>query len=804
MPLSAKDLEKKTEKELNKWRKDRPSSTFDPRSRCLGYRMAWATTLHNLEEQEKEKMERGNLSVPLSRSSSTLSLSFIPNNKRKKGGKGTAGERESSGKLVRHVSMGAKDDCRNWSDVRFTNKQDIKKEDVVLKEYIKQSESLTVHIKQRETRHGDDIKNQTVQRGQEAREGMEAMETKNTEKEIRQWKGPEEAVLFIPTGKIETLPTKDETLEDGLHSTEATTRDQQELDLETPSEPTELQTKDPTLEGTECSIEGEQRLDSDTPGGDPSHGQTEDQTFKDSSQPSEEANQCQQGLVYESRVREDQKHNGGDDEEEEVQDQSAATVKQMTRADAQTGVEDHDQSDTSRRQGTEAPHTPEQVVTELTNETTEEGCSNSNIDLEVPSVNDTPAKAALEETEEKNFEGAMEGQDGTNEAPALRTCTEAEAPNRNATDAAELTRHKDTKSEDKVAQVVRDDGTAHRDKKDSKTGAEGFTDLTGKAEQAQIDEDQIQEDEEEPKAQQTDMTCSDGGTIDTIEPDGKGSLKDIKNKKELACDEVPTTVCSNERNLEITPEGRGVFTSSKSPATNAASHNVQSPLTDEQSELKNIQTPSRHNSKSSGDFCIRRSSTSRGSKMNRRLSEDLFTVPQKPTTQSLSTSCQQIEQDSPPTQGGDVAEEAETQKESSHPQKRFGLFRKIKAEQPKRNKTKRRQKMLVPKILIQDFSDGQTSLDTEENPDSEEKLSARERRRRRREQERRLKEEERLRKKREKELEKLMQQERRKVQARSKGLQAESEEKLSNDPTKQTQTGSQMNTDVTSYTESYF
>uniref|UniRef100_A0A669E4Q9 TBC1 domain family member 10C n=1 Tax=Oreochromis niloticus TaxID=8128 RepID=A0A669E4Q9_ORENI len=36
------DLEKQTEKELEKWRKEKPSSTFDPRGRCHGYRKAWA------------------------------------------------------------------------------------------------------------------------------------------------------------------------------------------------------------------------------------------------------------------------------------------------------------------------------------------------------------------------------------------------------------------------------------------------------------------------------------------------------------------------------------------------------------------------------------------------------------------------------------------------------------------------------------------------------------------------------------------------------------------------------------------
>lgn len=785
-------------------------------------------------------MEKGNLSVPLSRSSSTLSLSFIPNNKRRKGGKGNAGEWEGSGKVVRHVSMGAKDDCRNWSDVHFINKRDIQKENVILKEYIKQSESLTVHVKQRETQHVDNIKNKTEQRGQEVGEVIEEEETKSTAKEIRQCEEPEEPVLLERTGKInaETLPSKDQRLMDSLQSTECTTQDQWRLDSETQAEPMQEQTKDQTVKGTECTNLDEQKLDLDTPE-DPTQGQTDDQT---SEEPTEVVNQCQQGLDYQSQALEEQNHIGND-EEEEVQDQSGVMVKQTERADddAQTGVEEHDNSDTSRQQEAEVDveQAQGQVVTEIKDETTEGSFSDTNTNLEVPSVDDPPAGTAQQEIVEKNFEeSAIDGKNSSTMAPALHTCTEEEVHIQNVTDAAELTQQEDTERENKVTQDVKDDVAAQSDKEeDSKTGAETFKKiLTEKAEQdqGQTEEEQSQMDEGAPEAQQTELTSCDGETGLTTEPDGKGSSEDKKSQEEPACDEV-LAVCSNEKSPESAPENTAdegdVFTSLKSPGTNAGSHpNVQSkeslPM-NEQHELKIVQTPSRRNSKSSGDFCIRRSSTSRGSKMGRRLSEDLFTVPQKPTTQSQYTSCQQVhhdesqsspaavkptqnQQDSARNQGdnvskcAEVAEKVETQQESSSSQKRFGLFGRLKTEQPKRNKAKKRPKMQVPKILIQDFSDGVTGLDTEEQLDSEEKLSSRERRRRRREQERRLKEEERLRKKREKELEKLMQQERKKLQARSKGLQAESEEKLSSDKTRQAQTGSQTDTQVTCYAESYF
>ncbi|CDQ86565.1 unnamed protein product [Oncorhynchus mykiss] len=93
VPLSSKDLERQTERELEEWRMERPASTFDPRGRCHGYRMA------------KER-EKGNLSLPLIRSPSLLSLS--PSLLRKKwirGSRTDIGEWEGEGREVRKVSQ---------------------------------------------------------------------------------------------------------------------------------------------------------------------------------------------------------------------------------------------------------------------------------------------------------------------------------------------------------------------------------------------------------------------------------------------------------------------------------------------------------------------------------------------------------------------------------------------------------------------------------------------------------------------------------------------------------------------------
>uniref|UniRef100_A0A3B5L4P6 Rab-GAP TBC domain-containing protein n=1 Tax=Xiphophorus couchianus TaxID=32473 RepID=A0A3B5L4P6_9TELE len=141
----------------------------------------------------------------------------------------------------------------------------------------------------------------------------------------------------------------------------------------------------------------------------------------------------------------------------------------------------------------------------------------------------------------------------------------------------------------------------------------------------------------------------------------------------------------------------------------------------------------------------------------------------------------------------DAGERQEQQPDAS---KRFGLFRKLKGEQPKKAKPKKKPKMQVPKILIQDFSDVMPADEPAVQEDAEEKLSSRERRRRRREQERKEKEEEKLRKKKEKEQER----ERRKPQTRGKSFQGP-KEKVTDDPAK---TVSQITRNSVSYAESYF
>ncbi|KAI4819243.1 hypothetical protein KUCAC02_004499 [Chaenocephalus aceratus] len=193
-------------------------------------------------------------------------------------------------------------------------------------------------------------------------------------------------------------------------------------------------------------------------------------------------------------------------------------------------------------------------------------------------------------------------------------------------------------------------------------------------------------------------------------------------------------------------------------------------------------------SRSSGDLCVRKASNSRGSRLARRLSEDLFIVPEK-TSQSKRTPRQPEAKDSAAntTQNtlSAVTERAVVQP-LPDPPKRFGLFRRLRGEQPKKAP-----KLQVPKILIQDFSDG-AGLET---PGEEEAAEgAREKGERRGE----VEEEER-----EGAGEGERAREKRKPQTRGKGFQVQREKERS-EVTQPANTGSQTHRHSVSYTESYF
>lgn len=170
------------EKEMEKWKKDRPSSAFDPRHRCTGYQMVWAVAQHNQQTLETMEREMGHLSVPLTRSTSTLSLS--PKRWRK-GGKANAGEREGGVRLVRHVSMGAKD------EVNFKPLQRVQEDKVVGSQgLIEQRKTKKLNLPNMTAEHSGEKSKDQIEQEEPRSKGMdkslirETVENKKETKEI--------------------------------------------------------------------------------------------------------------------------------------------------------------------------------------------------------------------------------------------------------------------------------------------------------------------------------------------------------------------------------------------------------------------------------------------------------------------------------------------------------------------------------------------------------------------------------------------------------------------------------------------
>ncbi|KAF5904956.1 carabin isoform X3, partial [Clarias magur] len=97
VPLSVAELQRQTEKELQKWRKERPASTFDPRDRCHGYHMIWEKGKEREKENVKKEKQNATLGVSLMRSQSSLSPAILRKKWRKRGSKAETEEWEGRG-----------------------------------------------------------------------------------------------------------------------------------------------------------------------------------------------------------------------------------------------------------------------------------------------------------------------------------------------------------------------------------------------------------------------------------------------------------------------------------------------------------------------------------------------------------------------------------------------------------------------------------------------------------------------------------------------------------------------------------
>ncbi|XP_029368839.1 ecotropic viral integration site 5 ortholog [Echeneis naucrates] len=879
LPLSSRELERQTEKELEKWRKERPSSSFDPRRRCHGFQMAWARAQHNKEERDRKERQKGNLSVPLSRSASTLSLSPSLLHKRlRKGGKANTGDWEGGSKVVRHLSMGAREECRNWNQFNFKRVQSVKEEDS--EEHIKPRDSKpTAQTEENapleEPEKMDKSQNTPTPTEQTeetvtAKEQMEQVETNVTENEESQpCEIKDDEVISEQTEETneetEPGPANDETTENDVQPTGQGDELDSDNSLVLQQQPDKGQ--DQETEVRETREDEEKQVSEREHSAPVGENQEERQTNTDADTHPHEEIQVSGDSAEEQMIQADMKpeEETGSMYEQQTQMDLVTEVSE-TRAETNSNIEEATLTDPDPTMETE---TQEDVIDE-----THESPHNDALELnsvEIFAVTEITEERGIQ-TETATEEKVEENTATTGQLQTIIIQTDSETDVDTKTEAVTAietlilssTEYIQQEDIDVAAYTVEEtpipvaDDTVIESSKTVDHCSETECDAVATEPPQEKEEIIFREHIEAPllddgprEAEETltetqmnaetpnSVALSDEEASKQIEvvnlikePERKSSLPEMSVSEEPASEEPAVTVglSKEEERAGNVPQNTAeddVFIRTPNMTDNLntdSNPNVQN--TDDSPAERNNSSLTKaighRSNRSSGDFCVRRSSSTRDSRSARRLSEDLFSVPQK-TGQSQPISNQPDVKHSEslsnaaaanpiqtPTDviqiskltsllSTEVTEETEEEKESPADSKHFGLFRRLRGQKPKKQKEKKAQKMQVPKILIQDFSDGTTTGIMVENEGAE-NLSSRERRRRRRESERREKEEERLKKKKEKEMEKGREREKRKPQTRGKSFQVQ---KQSDEFPQSTETGSKT-VQYSTYAESYF
>ncbi|KAM9850153.1 uncharacterized protein tbc1d10c isoform 1-T2 [Aulostomus maculatus] len=876
VPLSARDLERHMEKTLEKWREDRPKSTFDPRGRCRGYQMAWARAHHSKEETDRKERERGNLSVPVARSASTISLSpSVLHKKWWRGGKGR--ELPGGTRVVRHLSMGAKDDWRSWNEEQ--------EEDLFLGEHNKQSElKLTRQTEQTEeklknvsTQHVEIPKN--VQPQIEEMENDESRQRESEERKSEQTANSAEEDTPVKTEPAESvssnLPLPADHKEDelgcqgqqsGQQDTQgqntrggtvellagreqAAGKNQTEVEKDVEVEKVVANTSEGLTDVKSEETENVQQvteliIESDF--------QTIENAVETETQQQEEAKYISAESLADMR-EESHLHRETVEDSTATQEKLAADVQtdaeqhshfplEVTESDFASSPESTDENEPDADDTKTLSNVVVSQQSETESDTMVSEPKEENEEVSVPSVahldsvcahveemstepemieEESNSVAPMEEEEEDEEEGLSvvnltAEMDGEICIVEIGTVEECAAPQHSkvmvypgdedkTTDVQDNTAgHTDVSSSSEQSHTDRDIQVQNTD--DSFHSELSNNSLTQESEQSsclssvdvckrsssscgtQVEETAtetlVNEEVTDSVAPLEDESLH-PGLILSAELDGKTSTVELGPAEECAPSQpskviVHPDVNAGENDTSTCPEQTETARNTKD---NNSCHS-------ESSNSGQTKVSGRSGSLSSGDVCIRKSSSSRVSRSACRLSDDLFTSPQK-TKQSDTNHPEQIKNTAAPEIPVEIPE--------LRPSKHFSLFRRLKGEQPRKNKGT--SKMQVPKILIQDFSGDQTEVvEPIKEEEEEKKLSSRERRKKRREQERREKEEEKLRKKREKELKKK-ERERKKPQTRGKSFQVQREKGSDGTPRL---THSQTFRYSASYDQSYF
>lgn len=864
VPLSGKDLEKRTEKELGRWRKDKPSSTFDPRTRCYGYRMAWARARQEKEERERKERKLSNLSVPLARSASTLSLSpSMLHKKFRKGGKVNAGEWESGNKVSRHLSMGAKEDWKSWSNVDFKKVQGVKEEDAVFDTQKTDTEMKLAEENELEENESapTEHKEETVNVEEQTEPLEEGISGKEENKEIR-----------------ESMPVLEKTedsqsFENNSQIAEESHQCEEKEKLDKPDQPQVLEEENhkSNKEASEAADANETENQKDLQNLNQSYV-LQEESNKTNEDESEDTGKNEEAENSEKLQNTDQSHIL---EEQSMEQESEATDRheeaenpagennnttptkevhtEIQRENADTNAESQPQVHAEPQEEKEPAGMKPEASTETENSqqlqpeaASEVSETRSETNLDPESHRELDPKTDMQQEQEEEI---TETQEKCHSTESFAETEHAESHAQIETEPRVLAENVAIQDELNV-EITQTDLEEHTEDSEISSATECTlqeeteitTVVTEKAEAVTdspaepIEEIAVpvhietqkqecvphptcsQELEIRNETEEEAAECADEEEKILIE-DESLNLKEKSDQMQIITSDLQTPeesaagvveAAESTENVEESKVGEDNDLNSSEP-TNKQNTDSNTEIQDkvrqdtkdlpELSDSSQEQTAVRRSSRSSGDFRLRKSSSSRGSKVTRRLSEDLFSGPEK-TNQS------QFGAGQPESQPGEekleetvpeVTDDARPQQEQQHDtSKRFGLFRKLKAEQPKKDKPKKKPKVQVPKILIQDFSDV-TAADEPAQEDLEEKLSSRERRRRRREQERKQKEEEKLKKKKEKEQER----ERRKPQTRGKSFQGP-KETLSDDVAHPAKTGSQITKHSASYAENYF
>lgn len=679
------------EKEMEKWKKDKPSSEFDPRHRCAGYQMVWAMAQYNQQTLETMEREMGHLSVPLTRSTSTLSLS--PKRWRK-GGKANAGEREGGVRLVRHVSMGAKD------EVNFKPLQRVQEDKVGSQGLIEQRKTKKLNLPNLTAEHSGEKSKDQIEQEEPRSKGMDKSLIRET---VENQKETKETMHIDQTGNH-------------LHPVEQT-------EMQSDSQSHNLEDKNSKINDQDS----QKQFDTNT-----------EQDFEECGHQSLEDTENLETAPGEKPHSDTVTKETGNSSHTDAVQEKHPSIDPLTVSHTQPAAEAEGLVQTQERQ-----EENQKALEDL-------GHSEQNLHSEAEVGEILVSDDEVSESSE-TVVSCFKGSEATGEH-----------------DESSLTANLGIEKDDSTTQSL-------------------ITERT------------------------SDCTASPQDTEFTF-PHGKMSSVEKSPPKEPApgLSKVLSTAGEgkNTEPLEEVAVENDVFDSSK----------VTDPNNDLQGgEVRNsspTQASSRRSSRSSADFCIRKSPSSHRSRLGRRLSEDLFTVPQKPSQPQTSESNSGVKhaeslsnleavksvQSPPDVFSVSVSETNRTDQQQAIPDPPKGFFRKLIGQTPKN--TKGTLKMQVPKILIQDFGDG-TGAEKPVHEYKGEKLKSRERRQRQREHDRRTQEEKKLRKKREKEQDKVAEREKKKAQTLRKNVDLH-DEKERCDELHPVKCQSHRHKGLAFYSESYF